>query len=288
MKKSVFIILSICIVLNGCSSEKDVLTESAVENSQVGFMIAPSASENPQLQNYLDFINNRYDGVITLQHNGRIGSPVSANRVVGTPILTSMMPTDIQNDCGYNISLGGLTLACRENNHYLVANNQRREIESLFGQTVQLEVNKAGEGTDISQSFYIPQQFKFGAPTPVFDEINIGTTITWNTDPLNTQDLIMILDYMPTNHVMYAYDVDMEYEQPIIDANPNRISYAKMIPDVGSYTFASGELAPFNEHMVLKLWLIRGTHRLIQGETTNDIIAFAAYTNQNHYFRYKL
>ncbi|MEO1413996.1 MAG: hypothetical protein AAFW00_01915 [Bacteroidota bacterium] len=70
MKKSVFIILSICIVLNGCSSEKDVLTESAVENSQVGFMIAPSASENPQLQNYLDFINNRYDGVITLHHTG--------------------------------------------------------------------------------------------------------------------------------------------------------------------------------------------------------------------------
>ena len=271
--------------LAACELAKPGLASESSSQTTTGFIVEEASQANPQLEDYLNFINGSYDGVVHLQQNSFLSlftDPNTGEHLGGTSVSSNLraeINTFDQAACFAEVSLGERTLPCDEewNLSAVPRMSKDEEVARLSGSTQTLQI-RYGDALDIETEVYIPASFEAYPPQPVFDQVAEGTTISWAADPNFSHDLILILDYRP-NGILSNPDPDFNAQYP------QRVSYAKVIPDQGSYTFTTEDLSAFVPGMTVEMFLIRGNYAVYRGEASNLSVAFAAYANLNHYFK---
>ena len=259
-----------------CELSKPSLSGASSSQTTTGFIVEEASQANPQLEDYLNFGRNVYDGIIHLQNNSRRGKNYVSGETWQThsPKLDAMINYSDQA-CDYEVRFGPHELSCVEGYNQMALGFYEREtlIETIYGETSQLLITTAQGEVDLDAEIYVPAAIEFHTPQPSYEELEAGTNITWEPDPNFTVGMILMLDYLPSTA---SEEIESSY--------PDRISYAKVIPDEGSYTFSQAELSYFQTGMPVIMYLIRGKYMVFRGEVTNASLAFAGYTKVTHDF----
>ena len=273
------LLISLVISLFSCQSAHQQLGSTQAGEARTGFIVEEASQANPQLEDYLNFGRNVYDGIIHLQNHTSYGKNyVSGDTWLNhSPKLDAMINYSDQA-CDYEVRFGPHELSCVEGYNQLALGFYEREtlIETIYGETSQLLITTAQGEVDLDAEIYVPAAIEFHTPQPSYEELEVGTNITWEPDPNFTAGMILMLDYLPST-------ASAEIES----SHPDRISYAKVIPDDGSYTFSEAELSYFQTGMPVRMYLIRGKYMVFRGEVTNASLAFAGYTMIKHNFQMK-
>ncbi|MEO1417363.1 MAG: hypothetical protein AAFW00_18905 [Bacteroidota bacterium] len=280
MNSSTILAGIILFILIGCSTEQNGIIESA-SSTPPGFIIEQASEGNPQLEDYLNFLNGSYDGSLHLQNNASYRFKNEETGELFDITSSSNLSTQFTSEssaCESNVQFGPFNLICKSDGYYCVNYQERGNlVANLYGASSEFSIDNARSGENLTASIYVPQVVSVTSFSPSTKQIAPGTSISWVTDPSFSKGLIMILDYRPSNLA------GTEEERQLY---PDRVSYAKIIPDNGSYTFTAADLENFSEGMTIELLLTRGTYAVYQSEVTNQTYGLAAYSTFHHNFAY--
>lgn len=111
-------------------------------------------------------------------------------------------------------------------------------VEGYFGQTYSYNI---GDTKDPGGEVYIPELISAEFST---ETIQVGTTVTWNIDPLNENGVAVWYEYSPFKQSKYS----------VVDENRENLANGFVLPETtGSYTFTSSDLSQMPNDAVVTI-----------------------------------
>ena len=284
----IFIVFSIAnvfllVILNSCSWGKEEEFKEGMLTDQLSF--AKSSEGNEQVQAYLDFVNGYYDGLILLHQETSLPQPLFEVQNVYAKMYAQPKADFYEESglvCSHNVQLNGFDMFCSsdEPTHLMTAPDRKALMQKGFGTEIPLIIKNLSGEEDVNEIFYNPANFHpndFRINGGNSATLNTSTVLSWSPDPLNTRDLVLILDYRP-NCVPFADSLNATVSYP------GRKTYIKAISDNGEYRFTDEDLSMYENGMTAQLSLIRGNYTTLAGQNSNKVFALATYSMLTHFF----
>jgi hypothetical protein len=141
---------------------------------------------------------------------------------------------------------------------------QAHVAQPLFGQTVPVRMSNPSGALELDDSWYVPQDFSGLSLSPLQfsanDNLTIspGSRLSWTPDPQNAE-LLLIASFSPD--ALGNEALPRSYEE---------VDLYKVIPDNGSYTVSSADLAELPNGAVVDFEIRRMSSREVQGRASGQ------------------
>ena len=275
------IAIFLVLVLNGCSKNEKTDTKGKI--SDIGK--AKASTQKPAtlagaggVLDYYSFITQPSNGVFGLKSYGTRNqqSNTRTTFVGGSFVDANNNPLP-----GGPVSIGSISLVdsvVSGTDSYGLSSNLG---PSLFGNNTTFNINPNPDGSvtgkNATATLYAPALIYFNALSSG-SIIEAGATLTWNGDPLNPQNVLIVIEYDPG----LAANASKAAQYP------NPITTALSVPDIGSYQFVDPQFNPFPLASTLSVKLIRLNYaRVTSTDGTNTYLIYS-YNGVEALFFYPL
>jgi|GEM_PF-4043052 len=263
------IVLFLVLALNGCS--KGDKADNKAKISDIGKTKASTLKPATLagaggVLDYYSFITQPSNGVFGIKSYGTRNqqSNTRATFVGGSFVDANNNPLP-----GGPVSIGPLSLVdsvVSGTDSYGLSSIQS---PSLFGNNTTFNINPNPNGSvtgkNATATLYAPALIYFNTLSSG-SIIEAGATLTWNGDPLNPQNVLIVIEYDPG----LAANASKAAQYP------NRITTSLSVTDNGSYQFVDPQFNPFPLGSTLSVKLIRLNYaKVTSTDGTNTYLIYS-------------